>query len=155
MTPGLVTGPVTGTSSPRLTVIHGRDAIVGAWLFEVTKTHPMRFDMAVGIVDRDRRLVGAFMFTGFNGSEAEVHFYGPGTLTRGVWREMMRIAVVILRLNRLIIRTRKPSMSRGIAKLGAVWEGTQRRVYGPSDSVEHRADCWVMFRETMAKYLTQ
>ena len=42
-------------------------------------------------------------------------------------------------------------MSRGVKKLGAVFEGLQRRVYGPTDSRDHTAEVWVFFRERMAE----
>lgn len=94
-------------------------------------------------------MVGAFAFSGYNGSDAEVHFFGPGVLKRHIVREIFVVATEVLRLNRLTVRTRKDSMSRGVVKLGAVHEGTMKRVYGPSDDTKHAAECYVFFRERM------
>lgn len=127
----------------------GRDKEVAAWAFEKTKTHPMMYNMTVGIVNDDDILCGAFMFTGYNGSEMEVHYYGPGTLKRKILKEIFIFALKVFNVNRLTVRTRKPSMARGVEKLGAVYEGKMRRVYGPSDGEEHAATQYVFYRERM------
>ena len=130
-------------------LITGRDHEVVQWAFAVTNSRPMLYNMAVGIVNENGFLCGAFMFTGYNGSDMEVHYYGPGTLKRRILKDIFIFALKMFKVNRLTVRTRKESMSRGVKKLGAVYEGSMRRVYGPSDGDEHKAEQWVFYRERM------
>jgi hypothetical protein len=130
-------------------LITGRDHEIAQWAFAVTNSRPMLYNMAVGVVNNEGHLCGAFMFTGYNGSDMEVHYYGPGTLKRRILKDIFIFALKMFKVNRLTVRTRKESMSRGVKKLGAVYEGSMRRVYGPSDGDEHKAEQWVFFRERM------
>jgi len=132
-------------------IIIGQDARVARWMFEVSNSRPMLYNMAVGLADESGALVGGIMFTGFNGSEIECHFYGPGTLNRRILRLIMGLAVKQFNVNRMTVRTRKKSMARGVTKLGAVFEGTIRRLYGPSDERHHSGRQYAFFRETMEK----
>ena len=123
---------------------------IASWGFSTAKCTPMLYNAAFGVFDGDE-LKGCILFTGYNGSEAEIHFQGVGALNRYTFRTIHRIALQHFNLNRLYVRTRKLSMARGVVKLGAVYEGKQRRVYGPTDDDCHAAECFVFFRETMAK----
>lgn len=129
----------------------GADDMVAEWAFRTTKTHPMLYNAALGVVDGARNLRGAVIFTGFNGSEVEVHYYGPGTLKRNILKEIFIFALKVLGVNRMTVRTRKASMARGVQKLGALYEGRMRRVYGPSDGEEHAAAQYVFLREDMER----
>jgi hypothetical protein len=42
----------------------------------------MLYNMAIGLANDLGELVGGIMFTGWNGSDVEVHFYGPGNLKK-------------------------------------------------------------------------
>ncbi len=132
-------------------LVTGQDERVGAWMFEKSGCKPMQYNMAVGIEDERAGLVGGIMFTGFNGSDAEVHYYGPEYLTRRTVRTIFSIAHRVFNLNRLTIRTRKESMARGVQKLGAVFEGEVRRLYGPTDEPRHTGKQYAFFRETIEK----
>ena len=89
------------------------------------------------------------MFNNYNYSDIEVHYYGPGTLNTYVFREIMRRALLLFNVNRMTVKTRKESMARGVQKLGAVFEGVQRRMYGPTDGDIHAARVYVFYRERM------
>lgn len=127
--------------------VYGHDAEVAAWAFAMWGCRPFHLDMAVGVAGEDGRLCGAFGFSGYNGNEAEVHFFGPGTLRPHILREIFRSALLVLDLHRLVVRTRKASMARGVAKLGAVCEGVQHCVYGPTMDDEDKAEVYVFFRD--------
>jgi hypothetical protein len=130
--------------------VYGHDAEIAAWAFNEWGCRPFHVDMAVGIASADDgKLVGAFAFSGYNGNEAEVHYLGVGTLKRNIMREIFKVAIQILNLHRLVVRTRKASVARGVKKLGAIYEGQQRCVYGPSDGDEHKAECYAFFRDRM------
>jgi hypothetical protein len=130
-------------------LVIGNDHMVAQWAFTITNSKPMMYNMAVGITDDKGHLCGAFMFTGYNGSDMEVHYYGPGTLKRRILKEIFIFALKVFRVNRLTVRTRKESMSRGVKKLGAVYEGSMRRVYGPTDGDNDKAEQWAFMRERM------
>lgn len=130
-------------------LVTGRDAEVAAWMFDKSGCRPMQFSMAIGIADDAGELTGGFMFTGYNGSDVEVHFYGPGALKMRVFRAIFFIAVKQFNVNRMTVRTRKASMSRGVLKLGAVYEGMVRRLYGPTDEDRHAGRQYAFFRERM------
>jgi hypothetical protein len=130
--------------------VFGHDAYVAEWMTAISNSRPMLYNMAIGIVeDTTGDLVGGIMFTGYNGSDAEVHFYGPGALTRGTVRLIFGLAVKHFDLNRLTVRTRKRHMARGVSKLGAVFEGTVKRLYGPSDGKHDAGRQYAFFRERM------
>lgn len=131
-------------------LVLAQDDAVAAWMFAVSGCRPMLFNLAIGLAEGEA-LVGAVMFTGYNGSDAEVHFYGPKTLSRRMLRCIMQIAGRALELNRLTVRTRKPSMARGVVKLGAVYEGRVPRLYGPTDDDEHAGQQFAFMRETILK----
>jgi len=105
--------------------------------------------MALGLADDAGTLVGGIMFSGYNGSDVEVHFYGPGTLTRRIVRLIFMLAAKHFNVNRVTIRTRKDHMARGVQKLGAIYEGTCRRLYGPSDDDVHAGRQYAFLRETI------
>ncbi len=132
-------------------IVAGQDERVGAWMFEQSGCRPMQFNMAIGLADGQGALVGGVMFTGFNGSDVEVHFYGPGTLKRRIVRLIFGLAIKAFDVNRVTVRTRKEHMSRGVLKLGAIFEGTVRRLYGPTDEPKHAGLQYAFFRETIEK----
>jgi hypothetical protein len=129
--------------------VYGQDHLVAQWAFAITNSRPMMYNLAIGLTEDQKSFCGAFMFTGYNGSDMEVHYYGPGTLNRRVLKEIFLFALKAFNVNRLTVRTRKKSMSRGVLKLGAVYEGSMRRVYGPTDDENHKAEQFVFFRERM------
>jgi hypothetical protein len=135
----------------RTQIITGQDARVAHWMFQTSGAFPIAFDMAIGLADEAGDLVGGVMFTGWNSSDVEVHFYGPGMLKRGIIKLIMGVALLQFGVNRLTVRTRKTHMARGVEKLGAIYEGTINRLYGPTDDAEHAARQYVFFRETIEK----
>ena len=132
-------------------IITGRDPEVSAWLFATTGAFPIHLDMAIGLADENGELVGAVAFSGYNTSNIEVHTFAPGRLTRRIVRLIMGITILHFNANRLTVITRKKSMARGVRKLGAVYEGTLKRLYGPTDSADHAGQQFVFYRETIEK----
>ncbi len=131
--------------------VFGQDPAVAAWLFEVSGSRPMLYNMAIGLVDETGKLVGGIMWTGYNGSDVEVHVYGPGLIKRRIVRLIFGVAVLHFNVNRVTVRTRKEHVRRGVVKLGAVYEGTVRRLYGATDADEHAGLQFGFFRETMER----
>jgi hypothetical protein len=133
-------------------LVFGQDTAVADWLVTISNCRPMLYNMAVGLADEDTgALVGGIMFTGWNGSDVEVHYYGPGKLKRRIVRLIFTLALRHFNVNRVTIRTRKEHMARGVVKLGAVFEGTVKRLYGPTDDPIHTGRQYAFFRETIEK----
>jgi hypothetical protein len=132
-------------------IIFGHDAEVASWLVETTGAFPLKYDMAIGLADEAGKPVGGIMWTGFNSSDVEIHYFGPGTLTRRILRMIMGIAILQFNVNRMTVRTRKKSMARGVTKLGAKYECTIKRLYGPTDDAEHAGRQYFFPRETIIK----
>ena len=135
-----------------ISLIEDTDGTIARWGFAAANCMPLQHNACIGVLEGDK-LSGSILFTGYNGSEVEVHYFGPGTLKRHVLLAIFRVALLHFRVNRLVVRTRKESMSRGVKKLGAVFEGLQSRVYGPTDSRDHTAEVWVFFKERLAEIL--
>lgn len=128
-----------------------QDERVANWMFTISQCSPvLKYNMAIGLVENEA-IVGAILYTNYNGSDAEVHYYGPKKLSVEVVRLIFRIAIKVFNLSRLTIRTRKEHMSRGVLKLGAVYEGTIKRLYGPTDEDIHAGKQYVFFRETIER----
>ena len=134
----------------RIKIVPDADGSIAAWGFRENNSTPMQYNASLGVYE-DGILKGCILYTGFNGSEVEVHYAGPGTLKRHVLKTIFTVALQYFRVNRLTVRTRKESMSRGVAKLGAVYEGKFRRVYGPTDEDRDAAVQWAFFKERMAE----
>lgn len=132
-------------------IVTGQDEAVAAWAFRTWGCQPFHINMAIGLANDDGELVGAFAFSGYNGSDAEIHVLAPGLLNRRTVRLIFGLALRQLNLNRLTVRTRKPSMARGVLKLGAKYECRVLRLYGPSDADYDSGQQFVFFRETIEK----
>lgn len=130
-----------------MNLVMGHDERVAAWMFKVSGCKPMQFNLAIGLEDIPNELVAGIMFTNWNGSDVEVHFWGPNCLKRRTVRAIFFAAAKVFNVNRVTIRTRKEHMSRGVLKLGAVYEGIVRRLYGPTDEDRHAGKQYAFFRE--------
>ncbi len=133
-------------------VLLDADAYVAAWAFQTHNRVPMHMDRAIGIVE-DGKLVGAAMFSSYNTVNAEFHYYGKATLSRGIVRVLSKIALYELRLSRLtIIVPKRPSyLLKKLHKFNFRYEGVQRRYYGPTDADKYKGCRFVMFREDMLR----
>lgn len=113
-----------------ITFLYNQNAMVARWAFETYKVEPWPVVMAVGLLENND-LVGAFLFQEFNGSNAELSFYGK--ITPRVVMEIARASLVLLKVNRLTVRTRRCNkhITRSIKKFGFIYEGVQKMFYGP------------------------
>lgn len=125
-----------------ITFVYGRDQEVAEWTFNTFKVQKWPIVLAVGLLKDDNELIGSFMFQEYNGSNAELSYYGPGSLRPRVIREIARAALVLLKVNRLTVRTKRANkhITRPIIKFGFRYEGVQRMFYGP-----YRRDDAVVF----------
>ncbi len=117
-----------------ITFVYNDDMEIAKWTFQTFNVQPWPFVKAVGLL-KGNELVGSFMFQEYNGSNAELSYYGPKTLTPRVVREIARAALILLNVNRLTIRTKRKNrhITRAIMKLGFLFEGVQKMFYGPNE----------------------
>jgi len=132
------------------------DALVAGWAFQTHNKVPIHVDRALGIIDNNV-IVGAALFSSYNGVNADLSYYGKGTVTVGIIRALVRIGLYELRLSRCtaIVPKRPSYLLKKLPKLGFRYEGVQRRYYGPTDSARHVGCRFVLFREDMEKLLSE
>lgn len=132
------------------------DEHVAAWAFHTYSRIPVKVDRALGIVENGQ-LVGAALFSSYNGVNAELSYYGKGTVTVGIIRALARVALYELQLARCtVIVPKRPSfLLKKLPKLGFRYEGVQRRQYGPTDSARHTGCRFVLFKEDMEKIIAE
>lgn len=132
-------------------LLHNADDAVAHWAFQAFRLTPSKFDMAVGIVSPDGALAGAILFQAYNGSNVEVSYYGPHTMSPGIVRFIARIVIQHFDASRLTACTSKRNKRfiRALLKLGFVLEGHMRRYYGPRDCPRNTGVRLVMFRERL------
>jgi|ERR1700722_5913247 len=129
------------------------DEAVAAWAFAAYKRVPMHVDRAFGVIDEEKKLVGAILFTSYNSINAELSYYGKNTVSLGIIRAIAKIALYELRLARCtVIVAKRPSfLLKKLPKFGFRYEGIQRRHYGHTDSPRHTGCRFVVFREDMER----
>jgi RimJ/RimL family protein N-acetyltransferase len=118
-----------------ITFVYERDKEIADWTFRTFNIQPWPVVLAVGLLKDGNELVGAFLFQEYNGSNAELSYYGPGSVTLRVVREIARAALLLLNVNRLTIRTKRRNkhITRSIGKFGFSFEGVQKMFYGPNE----------------------
>ena len=130
------------------TFVLGHDVEVAAWAFGTFNFAPTPFCMAVGIAEREKGLVGAFLFHAHNGPDVEVSYYGPGTMTPEIVKGIAKIAVEQLGVSRITARTSRDNhLRKSIHKLGFEFEGVRKCGYGE----DHDALMYGLYGKNLAK----
>lgn len=131
----------------------GEDELVSAWAYETYKLYPMPVVRAIGIINQDQGfLIGAALFQNFNGSNIELSYYGPKTISSGVVRSLARVALTFpISRGTVITSKRNRRLIKGLLKVGFRLEGVQRRFYGPTDNIRNTGVRLVIFREEIEK----
>lgn len=128
------------------------DVHVAAWAFQEHNKVPHHVDRAIGVVENNA-LIGAALFHSYNTMNANLSYYGKGTLTLGIIRALSKIALYELQLARCtVIVPKRPSyLLKKLHKFGFRYEGVQHRYYGPTNSAKHTGCRFVVFREDIEK----
>jgi hypothetical protein len=129
-------------------LLFGHDVAVAQWGWNEFRLTPTHINAAVGVV-RNGSLVGAVMFQGQSAHNVELSYYGPMTLSAGVFRTLARFTIERFNVDRLTVRTNRKSVKlmRSFRKLGFKFEGVQHRYYGPFGN----AAVFVLFREDLER----
>lgn len=114
----------------------GNDALVIDWAYQNFGVLCTKVDLAVAIMDAGQ-IVGAAFYQAHNGPDIEMSYYGPGSMTLPVVRGLAKIAVNHFGVSRITVRAAKSNktMTRGIHKIGFVYEGIRHHAYGDQDAV--------------------
>ncbi len=137
------------SSQPHNTFIVDKPFEVSQWAFQQWGCKPFHLDMCIGILNTSGIIVGAFGFNHWNGNDCELHFYGPSVLKKDIVKTMFLIALDVLKVNRVTVRTRKEHMRRGVQKLGAEFECIQKCIYGAEDIPNNHAHQYVFHYRAM------
>ena len=134
-------------------LIIGEDEKVAAWAFSSFSLIPTHINMGLGIVDASPKLVGAVLFQNFNGTNIELSYYGPRTLSPGIVRTIARIVSLEFNAARVTVITSKKNkrLMRALQRFGFRLEGSQRRYFGKRDCSRSTGVRFVMFREEVDK----
>jgi uncharacterized protein with von Willebrand factor type A (vWA) domain len=134
-------------------LLFGFDQQVASALFAQKGWPRFSFDRCVGILDDDKKLIGAAMFQNWNTVNVDFSYYGNGTLTMGLARGLARYALEqfnCARATTLVSKKRKRHL-KAVMKFGFSYEGTQRCYYGNVDCARNTAVRLVLFREQLEK----
>lgn len=116
-----------------MNLLFGHDKVVADWVSRKTG-RPLRYwNHAIGVIDREGRLIGAASFHEFNESNIEFCFYGPGAMTPKIMRDLVRFAFDGLKVNRVTARTPRQNkiVNRHLPRYGFRMEGIMKHYYGP------------------------
>lgn len=114
-------------------LVFGEDQAIAAWAKDKYAAGLAPFVAAIGVVGHGQQIVGAATFHDFNGSNVELCYWGPRTLSRYVAGGLALFCFAGLRVNRVTCRTPRSNkiVARHLSKLGFRYEGILRRYYGP------------------------
>lgn len=114
-------------------LVFDQDAIIAEWAKDKYKAGLDPWWHCIGIVDRASQIVGAASLHYYNGSNVELCYWGPRTLTPSVASAIAVFCFGIMGVNRVTCRTPRSNkiVARHLPKLGFKVEGLARRFYGP------------------------
>ena len=129
-------------------LVLGQDEAVGVFASQKLGVSIIPPYTSMGIVDDADQLIGAIVYNGYNGSNIEISFYGPGCMTRRVIRAAFAYPFEQLNVLRLTGRTKRSNreMCKLFPRLGFTFEATLKHYYGPS-----RGDDAILYRMTKAE----
>lgn len=129
------------------------DVAVASWTYGEFNIFPLPVNKALGIVDRNGKLIGGILFQNFNGVNVELSYYGVRTLSPGICRVIARTALNHFNCGRLtaITSQRNKRLIRALIKIGFRLEGIQRCFYGHEDNKKNTGVRLVAFRDQLSK----
>lgn len=115
-------------------LVYGRDADVVAWAQRETGEIFSPPYTALGLADTSGALVGALVYTDYNGHSIELSVHAPGhVIGPDALRQMFRYPFETCQVLALGARTRRANtgVRKMLGRLGFRPEGIRRRYYGP------------------------
>ncbi len=114
-------------------LLFGHDQTVADWVSKKWGKPIPPWYYAVGILDIEGVLKGGATFHNFNGSNIEMCYYGPSTLTKDVILGLCRYVFTHLKCNRLTVSVPRKNklLIKSVTRIGMKVEGVLRHFYGP------------------------
>lgn len=116
-----------------MNLMYGHDKTVADWVSKKWGKSIPPWYFAIGILNSEGLLKGGITFHNYNGSNIELCYYGPNTLTPSIWKGVADFCINKLKVNRLTVSVprRNKSMTKNLPRLGFKVEGVLRHYYGP------------------------
>lgn len=116
-------------------LLFGHDAEVAEWAERKLEGRMVFPHAAIGMLDRDGVLKGAFLVAFHNPHTAELTLYSEGVVTNGMWRQFFGWVFDGVGVFRLQIRTTRQNkqIKKAAPKFGFRFEGVSRDFYGPGN----------------------
>lgn len=120
-----------------MNLLLGHDKTVAQWVAQQASGKPFCDPFtAIGLI-HGGRLVGGFVFTGYNGDTVELSLAGRGVVSRSAWRAVLHYVFDQLGCQRLQMHTNRKNkpVLRMLVRLKMHYEGVARRYFGRNDGV--------------------
>lgn len=113
-----------------MNLVAGHDETVFLWLERVHGVRPRHPSVALGTIDNEGVLRGAFVITAMNDTTAELHVYGR--TSNDTFKQMFRAVFGHLGVYRLEARVSKRNKitKRAAPKFGFTFSGSAKHFYG-------------------------
>lgn len=134
-------------------LVIGDDHNIATWVFSAYRLYPFPYNRVFGLLDTEKKLVGAILFHNFNGVNLELSYYGAKTLTVGIVRSLARLAMAEFKPARctFVVSKRNKRLIRSLDRFGCKLEGVQRRYYGHLDTNRNTGVRFVLFQEQIER----
>ena len=115
-------------------IVFGEDHAVAAWAKDKYAAGIAPYVVAIGVANRAGEFIAAATLHDYNGSNVELCYWGPSTLSRYIAGGIALFCFKGLKVNRVTCRTPRSNkiVVRHLTKLGFKYEGLLRFYYGPS-----------------------
>jgi hypothetical protein len=134
-------------------LVIGDDHNIAAWAFAAYRKIPFLYNRVYGILDIDKKLIGAVLFHNYNGVNLEMSYYGARTLTVGIVRSLARAVICEFNPARVSVTVskRNKTLMKSLHRCGWKLEGSQRRFYGHVDVNRNVGVRFVLFQEQIER----
>jgi RimJ/RimL family protein N-acetyltransferase len=136
-----------------LALLINEDSIVASWAYQKFDVFPIPVHKAFGVLDTEKHeLVGAALFQNYIGTNVDLSYYGPKTITLGIIRNLAKAALDMgISRGTVITSKRNRRFIKGLLKIGFKFEGAMRFFYGHEDNNKNTAVRFVIFRPGLEK----
>jgi hypothetical protein len=116
-----------------MNLVFGDDKTIADWVSKQRGKSIPPWYFAVGVINKSGVLKGAATFHNYNGSNIELCYHGPNTLTLNVFKGIADFCINRLKVNRLTVSVprKNKSLIKHLPKFGFKVEGVMRHFYGP------------------------
>ncbi len=136
-------------------IVAGDDETVAGWVAQKLGVDAIKPPYrAFGFIDQHGTLIGGCVFNDYYpDGNVEMTYYGPKAVTRSNLGFIASFCFDQLKAARITAKTRRMNVlaRRILPKGGFIFEGTQKRYFGPSKGDD--ALVFVMFKDNAARWL--